>query len=151
MTNSSREEELRSLAASLLQDSPPLGDALERANQVISSGSGEDLFAALVSRASVHLASRQEVVVHLMPLLEAVMVTRPAVGAYLMGRLYPIASKVRDHEVYRAIELWMHSLGGADVAAALQRLANERVGGALRARCQEWIVRAHQNAEQRTK
>lgn len=59
--------------------------------------------------------------------LESSADTASEVAAYLMARLYVQASRLKDHETFHAVELWMAHLAGPAVAHCLELLINEGV------------------------
>lgn len=68
------------------------------------------------------------------------------VSGYLMARLYPIASRYKDHDTYDAIELWMVGSSSVALADALVQLAAEGPRPKLQSRYVAWAASMNQRA-----
>lgn len=111
---------------------------LAAASASIAAGQGKALFSALLK--TVEHTSGEAAIRTLMTLLESVMRVRADVGAYLMARLSPVASRRRAHDVFDAIGLWMDGCASAEAARALLQLSTEGFGtGAVR-QCEQWAA-----------
>lgn len=150
MSTSSKDLDLCRAIALSLRESPTKAETLVEADRLISSGSGRALFDTLVANESTEQEGRRLVAQHLMPILEQIIDSSPRVGAYLMGRLYPLAGRT-CHEVYNGIELWMNSLATPEQAEVIARLASETSGPSLRRRYLEWSSHIRQTVAKRQK
>ena len=135
--------------ASMLSRDPTDGAAVRNAGALIESAQGSKLFTSLVEACKEQLDETSDLPRALMSICERLMDIDPGVGIYAMARLYPLAGKMHDHEVCRAIELWVHSQATLDVADALDRLATERARPSLLERYKQWASAVRRNAAER--
>jgi hypothetical protein len=77
-------------------------------------------------------------VLSVMTMLESMFDDAPAVGAYLMARLYKLAAHARDHETRMAIGLWIEGSKSNEVAEVLRKLASEGIRPMLVKRYLQW-------------
>lgn len=104
----------------------------------IVAGRGEALFDALVGAHRERTRGELEAIQATMRTLEGMWDESPATTAYLMARLYPLASGQFLHATCDGIELWMANAATEQVARRLEQLEGEGVPPALRRRCEQW-------------
>jgi hypothetical protein len=120
---------------------------LQAAATLIRNGVGAELFRAFVDEEKAATGDGDDVVPRLMRHLERITPKCPAVGAYLMGRLYGSAWRTPDHNVYDGIGLWMDHLSSAEAADALAQLSNEPIRPALEKMCSSWAKRIREKSK----
>jgi hypothetical protein len=126
--------------AAFLRDLPGDEEALAFACEHIEAGLGGSLFDGIIEAFKSDSSEAHPIVPLVMRMLEAAMDVNPKVAGYLMGRLYPLASRKRHHEVCDAIDLWMYNTTSVEVADGLRLLVAEPMRPQLRERCIRWVV-----------
>ena len=134
-----------------LRTPEPKEASIARARAEIAEGHGTALFSALFDQHRRESADVAIIAVGgTMQTLERLWPHAPDISGYLMARLYPVASRYKDHDTYDAIALWMDSSSSAALAEALVLLVGEGLRPKLRARYAAWAASIHQRAGRST-
>lgn len=129
-----------------LKCDPCRSDALSAAKEFIDNGTGTILFNAFLQCIKEQSTSPEIALIAMMRLLERMTDRNPTVAGYFMAKLYPLADRMGIHEIYHAIELWMHQSTSVDLARTLRQLASESIRPALRIRYLKWGEKIEQGS-----
>ena len=124
--------------ANALRADPTNVQALARASDLIAEQDGDALLLAIISQEEAEGHEHHVAVANAMTHAEASIEVVPAVGEYLMARLYPIAISAYRHDVADAIGLWITSRGNAKLATMLRAMSVREPNEKIRQEYIEW-------------
>jgi hypothetical protein len=119
-----------------LQRNPHSECVLSVFGRRIADGEGRTLFRELTAVLQEQESDDSAAYARLLGLLDRIWEVNPGIAGYLMGRLFPAASKRMLHNVCDGIDLRMYECTSVEVAEALTQLAAE---GTYSKRCLEWV------------
>ncbi|MCY2928669.1 MAG: hypothetical protein NTV86_04085 [Planctomycetota bacterium] len=138
------DNDILSKSVECLQGENHSEEALAMLDSVISRGDGARLIEEMTLKEQAAGDTQEDAVLHTMRRLESLAAHSPIIACSLMAYLLPLASRLRMHDIWDSIFLWIDTCDAKQMTDRLEAIAESQADADMR-RHYEQLVRSRRS------